>query len=120
MPFSVGASLTGFTVIDTVAGADAPLPSFAVYVKLSVPLKSGSGVYWTLAVHTFGVRPLQVTAPIAPSVPLAGPVPIANVDASPSASLADSVTVSGASSSVERDWFSTTGGVLTLIARVSE
>ena len=34
----VGASLTGLTVIDTVAGADVRVPSLTVKVKLSGPL----------------------------------------------------------------------------------
>ena len=68
--------------------------------------------------HTFGVTP-QVTGPMAPRDPFAGPVPMAKVRASPSASLADSVTVSGVSSFVEGDWVCATGGVLTLIATLS-
>ena len=35
---SFGASLTGLTVIETVAGAESTMPSLAVNVKLSGPL----------------------------------------------------------------------------------
>ena len=39
----VGASLTGSTVIVNVASAEVSVPSVAVKVKLSVPLKPGRG-----------------------------------------------------------------------------
>src|SRR5687768_8820945 len=42
--FATGASLTAFTVIVTVTAAEDRVPSVAVYVKLSVPLKSAFGV----------------------------------------------------------------------------
>ena len=41
---AVGASLPGFTVMETVAGALVSKPSLAVNVKLSAPLKLASGV----------------------------------------------------------------------------
>jgi len=41
---ATGASLTGATVIETVAGALVARPSVAVKVKLSAPLKSAPGV----------------------------------------------------------------------------
>src|SRR3954469_24574127 len=40
---ATGASPTGVTWIDTVAGADVDVPSLTVYVKLAAPLKSGFG-----------------------------------------------------------------------------
>ena len=39
-----GASLIDVTVIDTVAGAESRVPSFAVNVKLSAPKESADGV----------------------------------------------------------------------------
>ena len=41
---AVGASLTGVTVMDTVAGADVAVPSEAVKLKVSSPLKLALGV----------------------------------------------------------------------------
>ncbi|CAM3965706.1 hypothetical protein MYFR107205_30990 [Mycolicibacterium frederiksbergense] len=43
-PTATGASLTSLTVIDTVAMELVAVPSVAVYVKESAPLKSVSGV----------------------------------------------------------------------------
>ena len=40
----LGASLTGLTVIDTVAVFESSSPSLTLKLKLSAPLKSGSGV----------------------------------------------------------------------------
>src|SRR5436189_139986 len=41
---ATGASLTGLTVIMTVATLEPETPSLALYVKLSVPLKLAAGV----------------------------------------------------------------------------
>ena len=41
---AMGLSLTGTTAIDIVAGSLSAMPSFALKVKKSSPLKSGSGV----------------------------------------------------------------------------
>ncbi len=41
---ATGASFTGLTVMLTVAVFEVSVPSLAVNVKLSLPLKSGSGV----------------------------------------------------------------------------
>jgi hypothetical protein len=41
---ATGASLTAVTVIVTVATFESAVPSFALYVKLSVPLKLEAGV----------------------------------------------------------------------------
>ena len=41
---ATGASFTGLTVIVTVAVLLSAVPSFALYVKVSVPLKSCVGV----------------------------------------------------------------------------
>ena len=57
---AVGASFVAATVIVTVAAGESTVPSLAVYVKLSAPLKSAPGVYVKL-----GAVPL--------SDPLAGP-----------------------------------------------
>jgi hypothetical protein len=74
-----------------------------------------------LAVQTLGVTP-QVTGPIGPSAPCPTPLAIANVKASPSASLADSVIALGVSSLVLTLCASATGvalGGTTVIASVS-
>ena len=41
---ATGASLTAVIVIETVATFELAVPSFALYVKLSAPLKLGAGV----------------------------------------------------------------------------
>ena len=68
---AVGASLTGVTVIVTVAGPLTAPPSPAVYVNESVPLKFAAGAY---VKEPFGSNV---------SVPWAGPEPGAAASASP-------------------------------------
>ncbi len=80
-----GASLTGVTVTVTVAELVPPLPSLAVYVKLSVPLESGAGVYVTVV-------------PSVAAVPLAGCVRPVTARSSPSGS--ESLTSTGISTAV--------------------
>ena len=41
---ATGVSLTGVTVIEMVAGGEAPVPSLAMKVKLSAPLELAAGV----------------------------------------------------------------------------
>ena len=43
-PAAEGASFTGVTMMETVATAESSLPSFALKVKESVPLKLGFGL----------------------------------------------------------------------------
>src|SRR3989337_2157917 len=96
---ATGGSFTGVTVMLTVAGADVSDPSVVVKVKLSLPLKLGTGVY---------VR--AGTDPV--SVPCAGPLTTANVKASPSGSEPVSVIALGVSSFVVTLWLSATGALL--------
>ena len=87
---ATGSSLTGATVTVTVAVLESATPSNPVYVKLSTPLKSASGVYVT-------------SVPLLTTVPLAGWVTEPTVRASPSTSVSldNTSIVTGVSSSVE-------------------
>src|SRR3954471_6384965 len=91
--FSVGASFTELTVIETVALVLLRAPSLTRNVKLSAPLKFALGVY--------------VKAPVSWSklliVPLLGLVTMANLSVSPSGSLPVKVPFSAVSSFVEGD-----------------
>jgi hypothetical protein len=101
-PAATGAVLP--TLTDTVAAVEVKLPSLAVNVKLSDPVKLAVGVYVTLAVQLepdpLGV---QLGVPIAPTVPLVGAVPIANVNAALSMSAPDKVTTTAVFFAVDTD-----------------
>ena len=83
--FPAGGSLTGKTVIVTVAETLFALPSLTLNVKLSVPLKL-----------VFGVYVISVSAPI--RLPWVGPVSIIYFKESPSESSPLSMTGIGLSS----------------------
>ena len=87
------ASLTASTVIATVAGAESTVPSLAVNVNASLPLKSALGCVGDLG---RGRRELRDR----PRAPFEGPAAIENVSPSPSRSLPVSVIVTGVSSPV--------------------
>src|SRR5690606_23137776 len=81
---------TGATLIVTVPWSTPPRPSATANTKLSTPLKFGSGVYVTAPVA--GSKPLNV--------PCDGPLTMANVSSSSSASSPVSVITTGPPSSM--------------------
>src|SRR5690349_10948563 len=95
-----GSSFTGSTVIDTVADGDATSSEVAVKPKLSVPLKSRSGVYVQACVHVFGVWPSHSTVPVSDSDPWLGVPGVNATTAAPDASIASSENCVGLSSTV--------------------
>ena len=96
---ATGASLTSFTVILTFAILLSIFPSLILKVKLSLPLKSGSGVY-----VRSGAVPLKE--------PFAGPDVTVKVKGSPSGSLPVRAISMDSSSSVVSVLSYATGGVL--------
>jgi hypothetical protein len=92
------------TVIETVFVVLLSDPSFALNVKLSLPLKLEAGEYVTEAVQVQPVPPAaQLGAPIGPSVPCAGLLTIEKFKLELSGSDAESVIVFGVSSLVVTD-----------------
>src|SRR5436189_296450 len=92
-PLATGASFTAVTAMLTVATPESAVPSLAMYVKLSVPLNTASGVYSN--------EPSRFSV----SVPCIGPSTINAVSGSLSVSVSltntpGAGTLSGTSSSV--------------------
>ena len=101
MSLATGMSLTAVTVTVIVDESLVNVPSLAVNVKLSVPLKCAFGVY-------VAVLPLTVTVPFVA-------VPTAYVKASPSTSDAFNVTFTAVSSAVVTEPLSVVGTSLTAV-----
>jgi hypothetical protein len=85
-----GSSLTGSTVIDTVAGGESAPSDVAVNVKPSDPLKVSSGEYVHSWVHVLGVCASHTIEPVSDTDPWLGCCGVNTVTASPDASIASS------------------------------
>src|SRR6185295_4482248 len=96
-PLATGVSFTGDTVIDTVAMLESTVPSFALNVKESEPLKLSAGVY---------VR----FDPVPVRVPEDGELTMERVKGSEFASDEARTIVIGVSSTVLTDWLPDVGG----------
>ena len=88
---ATGLSFTALTVMPTVASDESSVPSLAIKVKLSAPLKSAFGVY------------NQVVSVCCTNVPLVTLVAIENDKSSFSSSVAASVIINDPSSSKSTD-----------------